>query len=76
MTLSSRGEIQRCGDLLRGKLTPFMLRFVTENPMKLKKDTGAEVLNLEVRQMGSNELHTALAGLKQLCEKVVRRHNA
>ena len=75
-TPSSRGEIQRCGDLLRGKLTPFMLRFVTENPMKLKKDTGAEVLNLEVRQMGSNELSTAMAALKNTCEKLVRRHNA
>ena len=75
-TPSSRGEIQRCGDLLMGKVTPFMLRFVTENPNKLKKDTGAEVLNLEVRRMGSNELHAAMADLKKQCEKVVRRHNA
>ena len=57
-------------------MTPFMLRFVTESPNKLKKDTGAEVLNLEVRRMGSNELHTAMAALKTTCEKMVRRHNA
>ena len=72
---ATQGKIEMLMGELQGQLTPFMKRWVTEEPGELKKTMDRKVLDIEVSNMSGDALLASMAKLKNECAKAVKRHS-
>ena len=71
---ANQGKLQHAELDSKSKLTPFISRLMTEEPVNVKKAMGRAKLRIELAKLEGRSMLDALKELQRLCSVAKRRH--